>query len=170
MLLAQISASGLHSYSPKFLGRRRAEIGTGPLATVGIVGTSTLHRRAVSICRPDGANGLFLAKTARGCGARLVHVVPAFTVGCAGDDAHAGHLHVPVRVVLTHPFPRVTQPVVARVFRLLREPRDFIPAPNPEAALARFAGAAAAAVDGVGVARAQLRFLRFGRKLLDAQR
>src|SRR5713101_847814 len=40
--------------------RPKNEFPDTPLATVGVVGTSTLHRRAVSICRPDGANGLFL--------------------------------------------------------------------------------------------------------------
>src|SRR5207253_7249158 len=116
--------------------------------------------------------------------------------GSAGDDAHARHFHVAVRVVLAHPVPRVAQPVVTRVFRLLRKPRDFVPAPDPETALAGFAGMAAAAVvvelheirqmlatpttrrdaaaaapvNGVAVADAQLRFFRFVRNLLDAQR
>src|SRR5437899_2177631 len=157
---------------------------------------STPRRRAVSIRRPDSTNGLFLAEAVWGCGAGLVHIVPTFAVGGPGDHAHAGHLHVAVRVVLAHPFPRVAQPLVARVLRLLREPRDFIPAPHPEAALAGFAGmaaaavvielheirqllatpttrrdaAAAATVNGVGVAHAQLRLLRFVGNLLDAQR
>src|SRR5260370_31598184 len=84
-------------------------------------------------CRPDSANGLFLAETVWGCGAGLIHLVPTFAVGGPGDCAHAGHLHVAVRVVLAHPFPRIAQPLVARVLRLLREPRDFIPAPDPPA-------------------------------------
>src|SRR2546426_8475976 len=150
----------------------------------------------LALCRPDGANGLFLAEAVWCCGAGLVHSVPTFAVGGPGDDTHAGHFHVAVRVVLTHAVPRVTQPVVARVLGLLREPRDFIPAPDPETALAGFAGmaaaavvielheirqllatpttrrdaAAAATVNGVGVADSQLRLFRFVRNLLDAQR
>src|SRR5438445_9782042 len=79
---------------------------------------------------------------------------------------------------------------------MLREPRDFIAAPDPETALAGFAGmtaaavvvelheirqvlatpttrrdaAAAAPVNGVGVTDAQLRSLRFVGNLFDPQR
>src|SRR5438067_13729995 len=105
-----------------------------------------LRRRAVNISRPDGTNGLFLSEAVWGCGAGLVYIVPMFAVGRTRDDAHAGHFHVTVRVMLAHPLPRVAQPIVARVLGLLREPRDFIPAPDPEPALAPFAGLTASPV------------------------
>src|SRR6266705_3204914 len=150
----------------------------------------------VGICRPDGANGLFLPEAVWCCRAGLVHVVPAFAIGGARYDAHPGHLEITARVVIAHPFPRIAEPVIARVLRLLRKPCDFIPAPNPETAHARFTrpaaaaiiieldekrqvlatpaarrdAAAAAPVNRVGIAEAQLCLLRFVRQLFDAQR
>ena len=150
----------------------------------------------VGVVGPEGADGLFLGEGVGDGGAGLVDVVPAFAVGGAGEATGTGHFEVAGGVVFANPLGGVAEPLVAVGFGLLGEPGDFVPAPDPELALAGLTGLAtvtvvveldeegevfaapaagseaalAAAVDGIGVADAQLGLPRLVGQFLDAER
>src|SRR5262245_48591295 len=91
--------------------------------------------RASCFGRPDGADRLFLTEAIRRCGAWLVHVIPAPPVRRARETTKARHLHITRGIVLAHPIPSIAQSLVAVALKLLRKPRDLVPAPDPKSCL-----------------------------------
>src|SRR5262249_17629198 len=143
-----------------------------------------------------GPDRLFVPEAVGHGGTRLVGVVPALAVPRRAQRAAAGHLQVAVGVRLPDPIPGVAQPVRAVLRTLVREPGDLVIAPDPDATRLRLPrlladapvvqlhqvgqvvalpaawrqAALAPAVDAVGEAYLQGRFLRLVGNLLDPQR
>ena len=144
------------------------------------------------IFTPNLLDGFLLAVPIRDC--RTLCVRPVY-LSRFPKNALSGHLEVTVGVVGLYPIPRVSQPVIPVLFRLMREPADLIVSPDPEPAdvlawmwariiiinfhhvgkvcAAPSAGcdaALAAPVNGIIVPKPQYTFFRLARHLVNAQR